>query len=221
MTLFDLTGKKALVTGRLAKRITTLGMKSYGEYFRLLAASPREGGEWQTALDLLTTNETSFFREPQHFEFLGGTLLAAIVMQLPQHPAGIFVVMVLRPAVAGLEAGERLAVWRRVLPKFFPWVAGSIVLLVITGIGALLLYYGELFGAGVHIDVMILFAIVMAAFYLYVLVLPWRGFRKAFDRGDFAVAATQLERIRVVVVTNLGLGLATSFIGAAGTFLSH
>ncbi len=70
--------KKALVTGRLAKRISSLGLQSFGEYFRRLQISPRQGGEWQTALDLLTTNETSFFREPGHFEFLGGTLLARV-----------------------------------------------------------------------------------------------------------------------------------------------
>jgi chemotaxis protein methyltransferase CheR len=70
--------KKALVTGRLAKRIRILGLDSYGEYFRRLEASPREGGEWQMALDLLTTNETSFFREPKHFQFLGASLLATL-----------------------------------------------------------------------------------------------------------------------------------------------
>ncbi|GAB3541793.1 protein-glutamate O-methyltransferase [Noviherbaspirillum agri] len=61
--------KKSLVTGRLAKRLQHYRLGSYAEYFALLASgSARE--EVQTAIDLLTTNETYFFREPQHFELL-------------------------------------------------------------------------------------------------------------------------------------------------------
>jgi chemotaxis protein methyltransferase CheR len=61
--------KKALVSGRLAKRLTACGVSSYGEYFRLLT-SGKSPQEVQQAVDLLTTNETFFFREPKHFEFL-------------------------------------------------------------------------------------------------------------------------------------------------------
>ena len=42
---------------------------SYTEYFRLLS-SGQDPAEVQTAIDLLTTNETYFFREPKHFELL-------------------------------------------------------------------------------------------------------------------------------------------------------
>lgn len=60
--------KKALVGGRLAKRLTHCGVSSYGEYFRLLQSGA--GGEVQEAIDLLTTNETYFFRESKHFTLL-------------------------------------------------------------------------------------------------------------------------------------------------------
>ncbi len=61
--------KKALVSGRLAKRLQHHCLGSYGEYFRMLA-SGQAGAEVQTAVDLLTTNETYFFREPKHFDLL-------------------------------------------------------------------------------------------------------------------------------------------------------
>jgi chemotaxis protein methyltransferase CheR len=61
--------KKALVGGRLARRLTACRVNSYAEYFRLLMSGDA-AQERQTALDLLTTNETYFFREPKHFEFL-------------------------------------------------------------------------------------------------------------------------------------------------------
>ncbi|CAN5408511.1 protein-glutamate O-methyltransferase [soil metagenome] len=63
------TSKKALVAGRLFKRVQTLELSSYGEYFDLLL-SGKARDEMQTALNLLTTNETYFFREPKHFQML-------------------------------------------------------------------------------------------------------------------------------------------------------
>ncbi|MGI4721365.1 MAG: CheR family methyltransferase [Janthinobacterium lividum] len=61
--------KKALVAGRLAKRVHHCGLESYGDYFRLLSGGAHPG-ETQVAVDLLTTNETYFFREARHFDLL-------------------------------------------------------------------------------------------------------------------------------------------------------
>ena len=61
--------KKALVCGRLSKRLQAHRLDSFGAYFELLS-SGRAADEVQTAVDLLTTNETYFFREPKHFELL-------------------------------------------------------------------------------------------------------------------------------------------------------
>ena len=68
--------KKALVSGRLAKRLQHHHLGSYAEYFRLLKSGKAQG-EVQTAVDLLTTNETYFFREPKHFDLLREQALAA------------------------------------------------------------------------------------------------------------------------------------------------
>ena len=68
--------KKALVSGRCAKRLQQYRLASYGQYFQLLM-SGKADQEVQTAVDLLTTNETSFFREPKHFELLRRVAIAA------------------------------------------------------------------------------------------------------------------------------------------------
>src|SRR5919108_5074356 len=60
--------KKALVCGRLAKRLKHYRLSGYGDYLRLLA-SGEAPQELQMAVDLLTTNETYFFREAKHLEF--------------------------------------------------------------------------------------------------------------------------------------------------------
>jgi chemotaxis protein methyltransferase CheR len=61
--------KKTLVESRLARRLAARALASYGEYFKLLTGGT-DPLELQTAIDLITTNETYFFREPKHFEFL-------------------------------------------------------------------------------------------------------------------------------------------------------
>ncbi len=67
ITLSD--AKKALVSGRLAKRLAHHKLGSYSDYLKLLHGRS-EPGEVQIAVDLLTTNETYFFREPKHFDLL-------------------------------------------------------------------------------------------------------------------------------------------------------
>ena len=69
-------GKNALVCGRLAKRLHAHSLSSYTDYIELLG-SGRADGEVQIAVDLLTTNETYFFREPKHFKLLRELALAA------------------------------------------------------------------------------------------------------------------------------------------------
>lgn len=78
--IFDAAGvtlpssKKALVSGRLSKRLRFAGCQTFMEYHDLLKTD-REECQW--AVDLLTTNETYFFREPKHFEFLRDEILKA------------------------------------------------------------------------------------------------------------------------------------------------
>ena len=72
--------KKSLVEGRLAKRLKAFNISSYGDYLNLLG-SGTQPDETQMAVDLLTTNETYFFREPKHFQYLQDSIL-------PKHATG-------------------------------------------------------------------------------------------------------------------------------------
>lgn len=59
--------KRDLVYARLAKRLRALKIGSFAEYIDLVEGDPAEGERFVNAL---TTNLTSFFREPHHFEML-------------------------------------------------------------------------------------------------------------------------------------------------------
>ena len=68
--------KKQLISSRLAKRLKHHSLSSYGDYFHLIS-SHHGKAELQIAVDALTTNETHFFREPKHFDFLRQQVIPA------------------------------------------------------------------------------------------------------------------------------------------------
>lgn len=66
--------KKALLSNRLWKRLQACQVKGFGDYYRLIQ-SPQGRAELNTALELITTNETYFFREQKHFDYLQDEIL--------------------------------------------------------------------------------------------------------------------------------------------------
>ena len=68
--------KKVLLESRLSKRVRSLRLKGFNDYHDLVSGDAQER---QIMVDLLTTNETYFFREEAHFQYLSNTII-------PQHP---------------------------------------------------------------------------------------------------------------------------------------
>lgn len=66
--------KKALVENRLGKRLRARGVQTFTEYLDFVD-DPREKSERSIFIDLITTNETRFFREPDHYSYLGRQIL--------------------------------------------------------------------------------------------------------------------------------------------------
>jgi chemotaxis protein methyltransferase CheR len=60
--------KQELVYSRLARRLRATGMKSFADYLDSLQRG--NTAEWEAFTNSLTTNLTSFFREPHHFPLL-------------------------------------------------------------------------------------------------------------------------------------------------------
>jgi len=60
--------KQELVYSRLARRLRATGMKSFADYLDSLQRGNTV--EWEAFTNSLTTNLTSFFREPHHFPLL-------------------------------------------------------------------------------------------------------------------------------------------------------
>lgn len=129
-----------------------------------------------------------------------------------------FAVQVLRPAAGPLEPPERLALWRRVFERFFPWVWGAVVLLVGSGTWMIIAGHGGFAGLPFHINLMNGMGWLMVLIYLHLWFAPYKRFKAALDAGDVPVAAAKLNQIRWMVTINLGLGLINAVIGASGRY---
>lgn len=107
--------KHALLTGRLAKRLRLLGLATMQEYFQL-ATQPDQQHERAVMIDCITTNQTHFFREPRHFDFLAKQVFPrwqrdASEISRSQH---------VRVWSAGCSTGEEPYSLAMVLLKHFP-----------------------------------------------------------------------------------------------------
>jgi len=69
--------KRQLVYGRLSRRLRALKLGSFREYLELLERGV--ANELEEFTNAITTNLTSFFREPHHFEYLATDVLPQIV----------------------------------------------------------------------------------------------------------------------------------------------
>jgi chemotaxis protein methyltransferase CheR len=70
-------GKEALVGARLGKRVRDLGLRDIAAYLDRVKAD-RTGIELASLIDALTTNFTSFLREPDHFLVMRDRILPAL-----------------------------------------------------------------------------------------------------------------------------------------------
>jgi uncharacterized membrane protein len=129
-----------------------------------------------------------------------------------------FAYMALRPSAGALDAAVRLPLWHRVFGRFFPWVWACIVALLVSGYFMVFAGFGGFRGVGLHVHVMQTTGIIMILLFLHLFFAPWKRFRRAIAAGDLATAGKNLEQIRILVATNLILGLITVIVGASGRY---
>ena len=78
--------KVTMIHQRLRKRVTDLGFARTEDYLAHLFTDAADPAEMVRALDLITTNTTSFFREVQHFDYMADTFLPALAAKGGRKP---------------------------------------------------------------------------------------------------------------------------------------
>ncbi len=119
-----------------------------------------------------------------------------------------FAYVILRPAIIEtLDPGLRLMLWQAAFSRFFPWVWGSIIALLVTG----LWMSSQLASSFEHINfpikAMLIIGLVMIALFVYLYFKPFRHLKDDLAQNKAQAAAKQLAIIRKVVALNLTLGL--------------
>ena len=129
-----------------------------------------------------------------------------------------FAHQVLRPAAGAVDPRPRLLLWSRVLGRFFGWVIAAIVLLLASGYVLVFAVFGGFGKLGVHMNLMQGIGIFMMLLFFHLYFAPWRRFRRAVGREDWAEGGRQLGQIRTIVTINLVLGLIVVAIGSSGRY---
>jgi len=80
-------GKQQLVQARIAKRMRVGGFHSLSDYLDHVI-SDASGHEFALLIDAMSTNLTSFYREPDHFQYLAETALPQLMQQAPNQHGG-------------------------------------------------------------------------------------------------------------------------------------
>lgn len=127
-----------------------------------------------------------------------------------------FAYMALRPSVGALQPPERVALWADVFTKFFPWVWLCVAVLLVSGFWIIFAEWGGFANAGGHTHIMLLLGLIMMALFAHLYFAPFKRLKAAV--ADPPAAAKQIGQIRMIVATNLVLGLVTSAIGASGRY---
>ena len=140
-------------------------------------------------------------------------LIAAVVWI-----GGMFLAyMAVRPAVVEvLEPPQRLKLWAAIFRRFFPWVWAAVVVLLGSGF----MMMGVMGKVPVYVVAMTIIGIVMTAIFLYIYFMPFGELRRAVAAEDWKAGGAALGTIRMLVGTNLILGLVNIAVAVFGRTIS-
>ena len=94
----------------------------------------------------------------------------------------------------------------------------AIVLLLGSGYAMVFAVFGGFGKVGLHVNLMQGLGILMMLLFFHLYFAPWRRFRLAVGREDWAEGGRQLGQIRTIVTINLVLGLIVVAIGSSGRY---
>lgn len=77
--IFIAENRKYLVENRLSNRIKDLNLKSYNEYYNFLRFDANRRAELSKLFEVVTTNETSFYRNPPQLQVFQNIVLKSVL----------------------------------------------------------------------------------------------------------------------------------------------
>lgn len=127
---------------------------------------------------------------------------------------GMFLAYVaVRPAaIEVLDPPQRLNLWVGIFRRFFPWVWAAVVVLLASGYLMM-----RQMGAIPHsVMIMMVIGVVMSAIFLHIYFAPFKRLQRAVAAGDWKAGGGALNQIRILIATNLTLGLLNIAVAMLG-----
>ena len=127
-----------------------------------------------------------------------------------------FAYLCVRPAaIESLEPPQRLRLWTGIFRRFFPWVWGAVVLILLTGFAMM----GQLAAVPVYVIVMALLGVVMSMIFMHIYFAPFARLKRAVTAEDWKAGGAALNQIRILVGVNLVLGIVNIAVAMLGRML--
>lgn len=126
-----------------------------------------------------------------------------------------FAYTALRPVAATvLEPPQRLNLWAGVFGKFFPWVWGSIALILGSGLYMLMALGGA--SAPLYALAMLVLGVVMMLIFAHVFFAAYKKLKRAVAEQSWPAGGAALGQIRMLIGINLSIGLITVVVAILG-----
>ena len=127
---------------------------------------------------------------------------------------GMFLAYVaVRPAaIEVLEPPQRLKLWSGIFRRFFPWVWACVILLLATGFFMM----GRMGAVPNFVIIMTVIGIVMSAIFMHIFFAPFARLKRAVAAQDWKAGGAALNQIRMLVATNLVLGILNIAVAILG-----
>jgi uncharacterized membrane protein len=119
-----------------------------------------------------------------------------------------FAMLIMRPALANLDAARRVDIYRGAFQRFFRVIWVVMPAMLLTGYAMLFGEYGGFAGANWNVHLMHMLGLAMAAIFVGI----WFGSYQRFRNGQ----GRAIEVIRPLIVASLLLGLVTVVIAGLG-----
>ncbi|MET0090661.1 MAG: CopD family protein [Candidatus Thiodiazotropha sp.] len=126
-----------------------------------------------------------------------------------------FAHVVLRPVLnQQLEPQLRLPLLLQVFDRFFPWVWGSVIGILVSGYWIVFTRYES--DTALWLTLMTLIGTLMAVIFVFIYTIPYHQLGRALKTGDMPRAVAAITLIRQLIATNLGLGLFVTLVAVLG-----
>ncbi len=131
----------------------------------------------------------------------------------------LFVLLALRPALAGLPAEVRMPFFLQVLKRFFLLVWHAVVLILISGYVLVFKLFAGFGGAPAYVHIMHALGLLMVCLFLFLFFFVYMPFRRAVKSGQSNDVPRLANKMRQIVTINLILGVVVVAVASGAKYL--